>query len=308
VFLLSAQAGGAGINLIGANRLVLVDSAWNPAIDSQALARVWRDGQQKRCYLYRLICANTLDEKVLQVSGDFVIRTFAEVHLPSVVSHGACLHDHYRPPSPPRVNPFQRQILKQDVAAALGHGDGSSTRGGGGAAFSRAELRELFALEPSAAVMGACDTLRILLERARAPPRSVAPRMRTTTVVDEDGCCVAGLEGSDGACVEGWPAYDGRFPWGGDPAGAAAAAATLSITALEGGAPAQSPAPLVTYVRVLHVNESLPSGPAAPQTAQKEDWPARSSTAAVGAPPIGAHVAPLATAGLACAEEVLDLD
>lgn len=42
VFLLSTRAGGAGLNLIGANRLVLFDSDWNPAVDQQAMARIWR--------------------------------------------------------------------------------------------------------------------------------------------------------------------------------------------------------------------------------------------------------------------------
>lgn len=49
VFLLSSKAGGCGINLIGANRLILFDPDWNPASDQQALARVWRDGQKKEC-------------------------------------------------------------------------------------------------------------------------------------------------------------------------------------------------------------------------------------------------------------------
>jgi len=65
IFLLSSKAGGCGINLIGANRLILFDpggwagpepfsvadeiSDWNPSADQQALARVWRDGQRKEC-------------------------------------------------------------------------------------------------------------------------------------------------------------------------------------------------------------------------------------------------------------------
>ena len=55
ICLLSTRAGGAGLNLVGANRLVLFDSDWNPAVDLQAMARVWRDGQRKPCLVYRLL-------------------------------------------------------------------------------------------------------------------------------------------------------------------------------------------------------------------------------------------------------------
>ncbi|CAM6109903.1 unnamed protein product [Calypogeia fissa] len=65
-FLLSSKAGGCGLNLIGGNRLVLFDPDWNPATDKQAAARVWRDGQKKRVYLYRFFAAGTIEEKVYQ--------------------------------------------------------------------------------------------------------------------------------------------------------------------------------------------------------------------------------------------------
>ena len=55
VFLLSTKAGGVGLNLIGASRLILYDSDWNPANDQQAMARIWRDGQVRPCHIYRLI-------------------------------------------------------------------------------------------------------------------------------------------------------------------------------------------------------------------------------------------------------------
>lgn len=55
VFLLSSKAGGCGLNLIGANRLILFDPDWNPATDKQAAARVWRNGQKKHVYVYRLL-------------------------------------------------------------------------------------------------------------------------------------------------------------------------------------------------------------------------------------------------------------
>lgn len=66
VFLLSSKAGGCGLNLIGANRLVLFDPDWNPAADQQALARVWRDGQKKDCFVYRFISTGTIEEKIFQ--------------------------------------------------------------------------------------------------------------------------------------------------------------------------------------------------------------------------------------------------
>lgn len=66
VFLLSSKAGGCGLNLIGANRLVLFDPDWNPAADQQALARVWRDGQKKDCFVYRFIGTGTIEEKIFQ--------------------------------------------------------------------------------------------------------------------------------------------------------------------------------------------------------------------------------------------------
>lgn len=65
VFLLSSKAGGCGLNLIGANRLILFDPDWNPANDGQALARVWRDGQKKTCFIYRFIATGSIEEKIL---------------------------------------------------------------------------------------------------------------------------------------------------------------------------------------------------------------------------------------------------
>lgn len=55
IFMLSSKAGGCGLNLIGANRLVMFDPDWNPANDDQAMARCWRDGQKKQCFIYRLL-------------------------------------------------------------------------------------------------------------------------------------------------------------------------------------------------------------------------------------------------------------
>ncbi|KAK5116477.1 hypothetical protein LTR62_008026 [Meristemomyces frigidus] len=66
VFLLSAKAGGVGLNLIGASRLILFDIDWNPATDLQAMARVHRDGQKRPCFIYRMLTQGALDEKIFQ--------------------------------------------------------------------------------------------------------------------------------------------------------------------------------------------------------------------------------------------------
>ncbi|XP_069813394.1 DNA repair and recombination protein RAD54B-like isoform X2 [Dendropsophus ebraccatus] len=66
IFLLSSKAGGVGLNLIGACHLILYDIDWNPANDLQAMARVWRDGQQRTVHIYRLLTTGTIEEKIYQ--------------------------------------------------------------------------------------------------------------------------------------------------------------------------------------------------------------------------------------------------
>ena len=65
-FLLSSKAGGCGINLIGGSRLVLFDPDWNPASDKQAAGRIWREGQKRRCYIYRFMSSGSIEEKIIQ--------------------------------------------------------------------------------------------------------------------------------------------------------------------------------------------------------------------------------------------------
>ena len=66
VFLLSSKAGGVGLNLIGGNRIILLDPSWNPAHDLQAMARVWRFGQPKPVFVYRLLTTGTIEERIFQ--------------------------------------------------------------------------------------------------------------------------------------------------------------------------------------------------------------------------------------------------
>ncbi|KAL1461323.1 hypothetical protein WDU94_013230 [Cyamophila willieti] len=64
IMLLTTRVGGFGINLTGADRVVIYDPDWNPATDVQARERAWRIGQEKQVTVYRLITAGTIEEKM----------------------------------------------------------------------------------------------------------------------------------------------------------------------------------------------------------------------------------------------------
>lgn len=66
VFLLSTRAGGLGINLTAADTVIFYDSDWNPTNDAQAMDRAHRLGQTKPVTVYRLVTANTVEEKIIQ--------------------------------------------------------------------------------------------------------------------------------------------------------------------------------------------------------------------------------------------------
>ncbi|RYF65660.1 MAG: DEAD/DEAH box helicase, partial [Cytophagaceae bacterium] len=67
VFLISLKAGGTGLNLTQADYVYLVDPWWNPAVENQAIDRSYRIGQKKNVVAVRLICPNTIEEKILEL-------------------------------------------------------------------------------------------------------------------------------------------------------------------------------------------------------------------------------------------------
>ena len=64
VFLLTTKVGGLGVNLTGADRVIIYDPDWNPSTDIQARERAWRLGQKRDVEIYRLMVAGTIEEKI----------------------------------------------------------------------------------------------------------------------------------------------------------------------------------------------------------------------------------------------------
>ena len=143
--LLTTRVGGLGLNLTGADRVLLFDADWNPATDAQARERAWRLGQTRPVAVYRLIAAGTIEEKVYhrqllkQFVADKVLR-----------------------------DPRARRLFRASDLADLftladdddgnGNGNGGLNNGNGGGVLSAgargtAETARLLAAVPGAAVI-----------------------------------------------------------------------------------------------------------------------------------------------------------
>ncbi|SFT90346.1 Superfamily II DNA or RNA helicase, SNF2 family [Algoriphagus locisalis] len=67
VFLISLKAGGTGLNLTAADYVYILDPWWNPAVENQAIDRCYRMGQDKKVVAYRMICKDTVEEKIMEM-------------------------------------------------------------------------------------------------------------------------------------------------------------------------------------------------------------------------------------------------
>jgi len=114
--ILTTRVGGVGLNIIGADRIVIFDPDWNPMTDTQARERAWRIGQKREVAIYRLVLTGTIEEKVYQrqvykhnltqkVINDARQRQFFR---------WADLHDLFEmPPVPPDFNAEDMTLLKK---------------------------------------------------------------------------------------------------------------------------------------------------------------------------------------------------
>ncbi|MFW6324291.1 MAG: SNF2-related protein [Desulfovibrionales bacterium] len=80
IFLISLKAGGTGLNLTAADYVIHYDPWWNPAVENQATDRTHRIGQTKQVFAYKMICENSVEEKILQMQEEK--RGVAEAIIP----------------------------------------------------------------------------------------------------------------------------------------------------------------------------------------------------------------------------------
>lgn len=99
LFLISLKAGGTGINLTAADYVYIVDPWWNPAVENQAIDRCYRIGQDKKVFAYRMICKDTIEEKIIAYQRD-----------KKAVADGIIQTD----------ESFMKQLTQDDVSAIFG--------------------------------------------------------------------------------------------------------------------------------------------------------------------------------------------
>jgi len=120
---LSVQTGGTGLTITGADRVILVDPAWNPSADAQAIDRVHRIGQQKDVVVYRLIAAGAIEDKMfrLQVFKRGVSKTYLEQEQQVRFFSHKELKQLFEPPS--ESSSTQSLMAEQIGTEALEHED-----------------------------------------------------------------------------------------------------------------------------------------------------------------------------------------
>lgn len=95
VFLLTTKVGGLGVNLTGADRVLIYDPDWNPSTDLQARERAWRLGQKREVSIFRLMTAGTIEEKIYhrQIFKQFLTNKILKDPKQRQTFHLSDLHD-----------------------------------------------------------------------------------------------------------------------------------------------------------------------------------------------------------------------
>lgn len=111
----STKAGGLGLNLIGAQNIVIFDLLWNPTWEDQAMYRLWRSGQRRAVKVFRLVYAFTTEEKIYALQMEKTKRAYSILNagwLAQIVkrpNYGAYFEDTFR----------QQRALRQDTLSLI---------------------------------------------------------------------------------------------------------------------------------------------------------------------------------------------
>ena len=122
VMLLTLKAGGVSLNLVCANVAIVSDPWWNPAMDSQAIQRVYRIGQEKPVYAYRLFTQATIEDRMKSLQDKKMV--IAETSLSANVAGAAV-----------RISELMREFIttwKEEKKAAKGRKKGEDKSGSEG--------------------------------------------------------------------------------------------------------------------------------------------------------------------------------
>lgn len=122
VFLLTTKVGGLGVNLTGADRVIIYDPDWNPSTDLQARERAWRLGQKREVTIYRLMTAGTIEEKIYhrQIFKQFLTNKILKDPKQRQTFQMSDLHDLFTLGSD---GPTETSKLFQDADVAFQEGD-----------------------------------------------------------------------------------------------------------------------------------------------------------------------------------------
>ena len=119
VMLIATRAGGLGLNLFGANRVILADFGWNPSWEEQAVGRAYRMGQRKPVFVYHLLCGGTFEGPLHQrtvFKKQLAIRTINKENVAPVATK---MKDFIFPPTSPAHVPLTNSKGMDTVLDAL---------------------------------------------------------------------------------------------------------------------------------------------------------------------------------------------